>query len=251
MIKSTKFFLMLLLIPTLIFILGCPNPEDEDTKPPAVTGLEITADADGDGVILTWNEVSDVDGYDVVTPDGDSIPLNYDETSYTDDTPSKTGTYKVYSVDGDKTSDPKTVSSAPYESTENATIYVWNSNDPSGFGWNTSTGIGTVYSCIAANKSVVDFFLNDESATFDFTSADQPPFSGDKTTGIVNMGSSDFPKAPESQSYYNTEAVVGGNFYAMWLDNNYFVKIHVTSATSGQEATFSYEFQLIKGLRIF
>ncbi|MCK4232900.1 hypothetical protein KAX75_00605 [candidate division WOR-3 bacterium] len=252
MIKKIKWLPLVLLIPALFLFVGCPNPEEGEV--PNITGLTITADTEGDGIILTWNEISDIEGYDVITPDGDTILLEYDENSYTDDTPASTGTYTVYAVDGGERGNPSTASSAPFTSTSNPTIYVWTSADPSGFGWNTGTGAGTVYNCIDGNKGVVDFYLNDYFATwFHFCSGNNEPYYGSKTTGIASFSTSDFFEAPETghSSYLNAVQAETGVYYAMALDGDYFAKIHCVSVISGTEATFEYEFQKIKNLRIF
>jgi hypothetical protein len=247
--KALKWIPLILVLPALFLLTGCPNPDEEGTVP-NVTNLSITADSEGDGLLITWSEVSDVDGYDLYTPDGDTILLDYDETSYNDDTPSQTGTYRVLTVSGSDYSSGVTISSAPYVSTSNATVYVWTSVDPSGFGWNTTTGIGTVYNCNSSNTGVIDFFLNNSSMPFDFTSCDEQPYGGDKITHILNMGSSDFSLAPLT-GYYNTESVIAGNYYAMNVEGDYYAKVHVVSATTDDEATFGYEFQRIQSFRLF
>jgi hypothetical protein len=248
--KTLKWIPLVLLLPALFLLTGCPNPEEEGTVP-NVTGLTIIVDSEGDGIIISWNEVTDVDGYDLYTPDGDTILLDYDETSYNDDAPSMTGDYEVVTVSGDDYSSGVTASTAPYVSSSNATIYVWsNPTDPSGFGWSTTTGIGTVYNCVDANKGVVDFYLNNSSMPFDFTSADEVPYEGDKVSHILNMGNSDFSLAPAS-GYYNTESVVSGNYYAINVQGDYYAKVYVVSATADVEATFSYEFQTIQSFRLF
>ena len=247
--KNLKWIPLVLLLPALFLLTGCPNPEEEGTVP-NVTGLTIIVDSEGDGIIISWNEVSDVDGYDLYTPDGDTILLDYDEISYNDNTPSQTGTYEVVTVKDSDYSSGVTASTAPYVSTSNATVYVWTSADPSGFGWSTTTGIGTVYNCIDANKGVVDFYLNNSTMTFDFTSADELPYQGDKVSHLLNMGTSDFSLAPLS-GYYNTESVVSGNYYAIVVQGDYYAKVYVVSATTGDQATFSYEFQTIQSFRLF
>jgi hypothetical protein len=248
MIKKLRWLPLVLLVPALFFLIGCPNPEEGDV--PNITSLTIMADTEGDGIILTWDQITDIEGYDVITPDADTILLDWDQNSYTDDSPASTGTYTVYAVDGGERGNGSTISSAPTASTSNATVYVWSSADPSGFGWNTSTGLGTVYNCVSANTAVVDFYLNDNTATFDFTSCDEPPYNGDKTSHILNMGTSDFFEAPTT-GYYNTESVVSGSYYAIAVQGDYYGKVYVVSASSGTSATFSYWFQTIQDLRIF
>ena len=217
----------------------------------APQNLTIIADSEGDGVILSWSQVSWVDGYDLYTPDGDTIFLGFDISSYNDDTPFMTGTYFLHSVFGQYKSDPVTISSAPYMSTYFSTIYVWsNPTEPSGFGWDVLTGIGTVYECNSSNQGVVDFYLNDTLTPFDFTSADEVPYQGNKTTHIRNMGSANFYIAP-SVGYHNTETATDGNYYAFSVEGYYFAKVYVVSISPNASATICYWFQTIQGLRIF
>ena len=246
--KKMKWITLVLLIPALFLIVGCPNPEEGEV--PNITGLTITADTEGDGIILTWNEISDIEGYDVITPDGDTILLEYDVNSYTDDAPASTGTYTVYAVDGGERGNASTISSSPTVSTSNVTLDGWGQTDPSGFGWTTSTGIGQEYSVVGDTyKAVMDFYFYDETTFFDFVSADEPPYEGDKNTGIVNVGQSDFTEAPAT-GYSTLEHVTSGDYYAFYVQGDYYAKVHVVSTTA-TSVTFSYEFQKIHSLRIF
>jgi len=217
--------------------------------PPTPLNLSIVADTEGDGVTISWDQIDIVDGYDVIIPDGDTISLNYDETSYTDDSPVSTGTYTVYSVYGTQLSDPAEISSVPYVSQSNILLSIYEFYEGSGFGWDPQTGIGTVYSCDNVNKSVVDFYLYSDSLTFDFYSADEPPYNGDKTTDMLNMGNSNFFTVP-STGYNRTEYVFSGDYYAMRVQGDYYAKVYIVS-TDSVSATFNYEFQTIKSLRIF
>lgn len=251
MIKKMKWLPLVLLLPALFLMYGCPN--GDGGVPPKVTGLTIMADTEGDGVIISWNAVDyeDLVGYDVVTPDGVTHELDYDVTTYTDDTPGLTGDYEVYTVGEDESSGAVIVSSAPYVSTSNINVVGWAVTGPSGFGWNTTTGICTPYSCAtgAGNEGVVDFYFYDEGTFYHFVSGDEPPYNGNKTSHILNMGQSDFVTAPTTD-YYNMEDVIGANYYAINVQGDYYGKIYVVTAGT-DEVTFSYEFQTIQKLRIF
>jgi len=248
--RLTSYFLVVAMALSLIFIFGCPNPDDDNGTVPKPSNLTIVADALGDGVILSWDEVSDVDGYDVITPDGDTLLLNYDDLTYTDDTPASTGTYSVYAVDGDNRSDPATVSDAPYVSSSNVTLYGWNETEPSGFGWTSATGVGETYSVADSTyEAVVDFYFYDLSGFFDFVSGDESPYEGTKHTGIANLQDSNFDIAPES-GYYTLQSITPLYYYAFFVEAHYYAKVYVVSTTS-TSVTFSYEFQTIANLRIF
>jgi hypothetical protein len=247
--KTLKWIPLVLLLPALFLLTGCPNPEEEGTVP-NVTNLTITADSEGDGLIITWDQVSDVDGYDLYTPDGDTILLDYDETSYNDNTPSQTGTYEVVTVSGSDYSSGVTVSSAPYVGSSNLTVYGWNETGDSGFGFTVSTGSCQTYSCVGTTYAdVIDFFFYDQGGYYDFISGDEDPYQGNKTSHIVNMQTSDFVEAPAS-GYFNMEGVVAGNYYAVSVQGDYYGKLYVVSA-GATDVTFSYEFQTIQHLRLF
>ena len=250
MIKKINWIPLLFLIPALLFIVGCPDEGPEEVIP-TPSGLTIIANDTGLGVILTWNQEIDVDGYDVVTPDGSTIELEYDENSYTDANPGQTGTYTVYCVINEERGDAAEISSAPYVSTTNITVYGWLETGDSGFGWTVATGICQSYSCAGAagNEDVIDFFFYDQASYFHFISGDETPYNGNKTSHILRMGESDFDIAPTT-GYFNMEDVIAGNYYAINVHADYYGKIKVVSST-GSSATFSYEFQKIRDLRIF
>ncbi len=217
--------------------------------PPMPLNLSIRADAEGNGVILSWDQASNIDGYTLITPDSNVIVLFANDTSYTDDTPLTTGTYSLYSVYDSTLSDPATINDVPHISTSDAVVYVMGSGHPSGYGWDILTGIGSVYFCDGGNASVVDFYLYSDSLTFDFYSGDQVPYSGDKTTDILDMGTTNFFIAPET-GYSSSATVVSGDYYAMKVEGNYYAKVYILS-TNAISATFNYEFQLIQSLRLF
>jgi hypothetical protein len=245
--ESKKYFFFLFFLATFM-ISGCRKKSGI-----LINGdphLTISAVNNGRGVFLSWDEVTSNDGFLIVTPANDSTQLGYDETTFTDSTPSSTGTYSLFTISSDTISGLATVSSAPFMSTHNATIYSWNSTTPSGYGWNYITGLGTFYLCVNENWDVIDFYLNDETAILDFSSCDEPPYSGDKTTLIHNMGMGDFFLAPDS-GFSRSCPVSLGNYYTLKVQSNHYVKVHVVSLEDSTGATFSYQFQTIKGLRIF
>ena len=248
--KKMKWIPLVLLIPALFLIVGCPNPTDPGDIP-TPTNVTIIATANEVGVRITWDQVTDIDGYDVITPDGDTIDwLNDDQNTYDDVSPASTGTYEIYCVLDGTRGNAATVSSAPYVSTSNVTLDGWGQTDPSGFGWTTSTGIGQEYTVVGDTyKAVMDFYFYDEGAFFDFASADESPYEGDKNTGIINVGASDFGTAP-STGYSTLEHITGGDYYAFYVEGEYYAKVHVVSTTA-TSVTFNYEFQKIQTLRLF
>jgi hypothetical protein len=143
------------------------------------------------------------------------------------------------------------VSSKPYVSGFNVVLYVWSDPvQPAGFGWDPAIGSGSVYDCIDENKDSVDFYLNDSTAVFDFTSADQSPYMGNKTTGILLMGPTNFFEAPAT-GYISSISAQALYYYAMKVEGDYYAKLQVLSVVPGVSASFTFEFQKVQGLRIF
>lgn len=243
-----KHLCLFLLIYIPLFFFGCQKPIINGDG--HINNLTINSIADGRGVIIRWNQIEDIEGYDVISPDGDTALLDWDQNSYSDDSPSSTGIYTVYAVDSGERGIPSTISSAPSVSTSNSTIYSWNSTTPSGYGWNYITGLGTFYLCVNENRDAIDFYLNDEMAPLDLSGCDEPPYSGDKTTYINDMGTDDFFLAPDS-GLLKSVPVSLGTYYAMKVQSNHYAKVHLISVGDSTNVTFSFQFQTINGLRIF
>jgi hypothetical protein len=218
---------------------------------PIPSNIQISADTEGDGIVLSWDQMSNIDGYEIIVPDGDTFLLNDDEIVYHDDIPGLTGTYFVSTYRGEERSKPAQISTRPCMATFGIHLYVWShATEPAGFGLKTATGAGSVYDCNEMNKDSVDFYLNDSTAVFDFTSGDQSPYEGNKSTGIFIMGPNNFFEAP-AIGYINSSLVVEANYYAIKVQGDYYAKLFVVNVVSGTRATFHYDFQKIAGLRIF
>lgn len=240
MYKLLRLILFFFPVLFITFVTGCnKNAEEGDALP--IMNLTITADEEGDGVTLSWDEIQDIIGYIVFTPDSDSINLDWNQNSYHDDAPLSTGEYFVYSYNSSDTSDTSVISSSPFAGPTEVTLYVWSHpTPPLGFLFDTLTWI---------DPHVCDFYLNDNTATFDFTSADAPPYSGDRTCHILNMGNQNFFKAPTT-GYYNTEPALEDTYYAFSLQGDYYGKVYVLSTTDST-ATFIFWYQTIQSLRLF
>lgn len=218
---------------------------------PIPQNVGIVSDAEGDGVVVSWDQINTVDGYEIITPGGDTIILNYDETSYADETPSETGAYSVCTFRGLEKSQKETVSSTPFIGTFPVVLYVWSDPvQPAGFGWYPAVGNGAVFDCVDENKDSVDFYLNDSTAVFDLTSCDQLPYLGNKSTGIFYMGTANFFEAPVA-GYISSIIAQEGSYYAIQVEGDYYSKVHILSVVTGVSVTFYFEFQKIQHLRIF
>lgn len=231
-----------------ITLSGCRESGTPAEPPSESRGIRATPD--GEGVMLTWNSDSECDGYEIRRPFRDGTLICYTNT-YVDSYPTATGTYVIYAIYGAQRIPIDSFSTAPYESESDGYVYVWGSNEgPSGFGWNTTTGLGASYECIDDHREVIDFFLREIEFPLYFVSANEAPFSGSKTTGIRIMYHSDFFAAPASN--YDISAIAGVDFYyAFRLEGNYYAKVFDLVEGCHTIIGFKYQFQTIQGLRIF
>jgi hypothetical protein len=214
--------------------------------PPTPLQFSLQVDQEGDGVLLTWESMENIDLILLDTPDTSSIQLDSTATSYADDTPAMTGTYSIYTVHGSDTSAPATASDTPIVSSTDVTI-----DTTQGFSWNTSTGEGAVYLRDSTNVSLIDIYLYADTVLVQLYlfSGDHAPYNGAKSTGILNMGAFDFFTAP-STGYDSSAAVVAGDYYAIRVTDDYYAKINIVNADS-TSITFGYQFQPKRFLRIF
>lgn len=215
--------------------------------PVAPAGFSIEADSAGDGVVLRWDGMGGIDSFVLVLPDSSIVSLNGSDTSYADDTPSRTGTYSLHAACDTLLSPPAMVSSAPFASASSVALYT--SGGVGGFGWDTDSGEGEAYLLDTGNRSVVDFYLVEDSLLLYLRSCDQPPYLGYKTTGILDRGATSFFSAPQA-GYEGDQPVVPGDYYAMRVEGNYYAKVLVASSDSST-VTFDYWFQTVQSLRIF
>jgi hypothetical protein len=241
-------YIYLLLIGALLFLYGCRR--GSGVVEPPQEGRGIYATEDGAGIIISWNAVSDCDGYEVITPCGDTVCHLY-TTTYRDSYPAATGTYTIFSILGFARIPVDSFSSAPYESEPWIDLFCWGSDDgPSGYGWDTETGIGSTYECIAANKSFIDLFLYKYEYMLHLVAADEPPLNGNRATRIQRMDTTDFFIAPEA-SYKTGEFAAIGSYFALQFEDGHYAKLHISNGACNTVIVFNYEFQTIRGLRIF
>ncbi len=211
------------------------------------TNITIEADTEGDGVVMSWDAMSNIDSFALVMPDSVVVGVNANDTMYADDTPSQTGTYTLYAVFGTTVSSPATVSSSPFASISDVTLYTI--DGPGGYGWDTVSGEGAAYFLDGGQMSVVDFYLAEDTLMLYLRSCDQPPYNGNKSTDMQDMGMTSFFIAPLA-GYSSEEPVVAGDYYAMRVEGDYYAKVFVVSSDS-TTMTFGYWFQTMQSLRLF
>jgi hypothetical protein len=215
--------------------------------PVTPSNLALRSDAEGDGVVITWDMMSNIDSLILVPPDSAVVTLNADDTIYTDDTPLQTGSYALYAIHAGNLSAPATVSSSAFASISDVTLDAL--QGPGGYGWDITSGEGEALPLNSGNTSIIDFYLPEDTLTLYLRSCDQPPFNGNKRTDIQNMGTSSFFTAPLA-GYTSEELAVVGDYYAMRVEGDYYAKVYVVDSDS-TTITFRYWFQTLQSLRIF
>jgi hypothetical protein len=209
--------------------------------------LSLQADGEGDGVVLTWNTIGNIDSLLLVLTDSSVITLNADDSTYTDDTPVQTGNYSLYSVYASNVSSAAAASSDPVASTSDVILYLF--DGPGGYGWDPASGEGEAYFLDGGHMSVVDFYVAEDTLMQYLRSGDQPPYNGNKTTEILDMGATSFFTAP-SGGYGYEATVTDGNYLAMHVQDDYYAKVFLVSSDSAS-VTIRGWFQTIQSLRIF
>ena len=146
-----------LVVGALVIMAGCTTTnENEVLESPGTLTYQVTSD--GYAVILSWDAVSDADGYYVylgdvavdTIEDKDSTSIRVDEI----------GAYKVTAYKGDNESDPTNIVDLRPVETSNVVIYDAHEHSdtshPSGAGWNANGDL-LVYP-LTNHCDVVDFY---------------------------------------------------------------------------------------------
>lgn len=241
---------MILIVIQSLYIISCSTHSKPTEPPPTQEGTYIYATSNGVGVTICWEPITDVTDYVLVTPDNDTVSSGL-QTWYTDPEPSSTGMYYIYAIYGLQRAAFDSISSAPAESDSTYNLWRYDSNEgPSGFGWNTITGVGTLFECWDSNKDVIDLYLDTLGYSLHLMSGDESPYNGFKRTYIQFIDTTDFFTAPDS-AYKTKEYATYYNYYALKVEGGYYAKIHITNTGCNTVICFEYEFQRIKGLRIF
>ena len=243
-------------IGSLVILVLCFNGLIRASYVPSPTDLQIASGANGLSVILSWSFVhpDSADGF-IIYKSGIQIDsISTDTTVYTDNS-EMLGYFYVTAYRGTEESNPSNTVSDTVIITRDVQIWEWwVPAQPSGFGWDTLTGIGYTYNCTPGNAEYIDFYLNN-LRSLGIVSADEPPYEGFHTTGILFMGFVDFNIVPPT-GYYNWENALINAYYAvvtrLETANNHFAKIRITSVSIEypEYIIFDTNYQLIQGLRL-
>ncbi|RKZ31758.1 hypothetical protein DRQ36_00855 [bacterium] len=257
-----RYFKFLLVIPLALLLMG-GSCEDEPTE--ALDGPDVyTLEADINGIDLKidWDSSTDeVDGYRIYF-NGDTAPL-YEGTAseYTHVNPSL-GSYEIVAYFESDESDPLEFNTSNYV-TSGTSAEIWRfdvSGQPSGYGWNLSTGNGEHYNFTAGNADYIDIYYTNMGE--DYHSIASASYYGGSFENVtwINKTSTSFDNldtAPATPTgYYNYEDVEINGTYALCIEktgsDSYFGKMQVTAFdTDNNKVTFRWKFQKVKGWRVF
>ena len=151
MLRRLVIFSGVVLVALFVFS-GCTSEETEVLPP---ENLQYAVTSDGSGLSLTWDAVTDADGYRVYVDD--DLIYEGTSTSYTVTNVGKEIGVSAYK--GNLESDRVTINVAPVSS--DITIYERSSTGYSAMGWN-SDGVAVSYSLLdTANYSNFHIYLDD------------------------------------------------------------------------------------------
>jgi len=126
----------------------------------------------------------------------------------------------------------------------------------SGFGWNTTFGIGTQYLFTTSNAASIDLHLRDAGNGLRFYSPDQYP-PGIKRTYIdlVGSGQAAFDQTELSEPTALSLAISENSVYLLKTKENHYIKIWITKVEthpgeSYQRVIFNYKVQPLEDFRI-
>ncbi len=225
----------------MLIMIGCEEDPTEDINPPS--SLQLVGATDGVGLVLTWSPsaTTDIDGYRIYF-DGTEVWEGTATTFTHADAP--LGEYEIAAYRGSEESDYLTHDTHDDVETGTGMIYAFYvSGQPSGYGWNLSTGTGSSYSFTTGNASYIDFYYDDVD---DLTSADVHSDDFPNATWFIVSSTTynDLDIVPAvSGAYYNYVTPALNETYGVSIekDRSYgnYAKLQVT-AIDGSENSISF-----------
>ena len=228
---------------------------------PNVAGLQIDQASIGRDVVLTWDAVSDVDGYYVYfreTPDDDWTQVgDVMETAFTH-TAVSSGYYAVKAYKGTSTSADysNVVDTMPNQI--QATYTIWDNHAPvdehSGFIFGATAGTTGLAPSSSFIQDIYCYDGNWPQSPCGFYSGDMPPFGNGNHTDM-SAASSVFGYPTES--WWVTGYIVPGDVIFCELSDGHYVKVYVQSVSQhttqpiAHGIVFNYDYQPVEGLYLF
>ena len=249
-----RLILFLCVIFALLLIIGCEEEPTSAIDPPEALVLE--GGSNGHDLMLNWSAstTTDIEGYRVYY-DGTQI-WEGTETEYTHPN-AELGEYEIVGYRDEEESDPITHDTHDNIETGSGMIYAFYvSGEPSGYGWNLSTGSGSSYSFSTENAAYIDFYYDNAD---DLTSADV--YSGDFPNGtwfsVSSTAYNSLALAPTTSeaSYYNYVTPTLNETYAVNIekDGSYdtYAKMQITAMDDTENSiSFNWTLQTIDNWRV-
>jgi len=254
---------LMILVAGIVLMAGCAG--DDPASPGGtledVTGLAIGSTSEGRDVVLSWDAVSDIDGYYVYfreTTSGTWTEVgDVTETTFTD-TANSSGYYAVMAYEGTNTSanNSNIVDTMPNQIQADYTIWDNHAPDtePSGFAFGETSG----QTALVLSSNDYDIYCFDGSwpqSPCGFYSGDKSPFGNGRETSM-KLAESTFAYPPTS-GWWDSNYILQGDVIFCELLNGHYVKVYVSSVPqhSTQPASygivFYYDYQPIEGLYLF
>ncbi|MCK5115994.1 MAG: hypothetical protein KAR44_05300 [Candidatus Aegiribacteria sp.] len=257
---------LMVLVAGIILMAGCAGDDPAGGGGgtlEVVTGVAIGSASAGRDVVLTWNAVSDVDGYYVYfrenTSDEWGTAVGDVTTNAFTHTASSAGYYVVVAYEGTNTSSANSTEVNTMPEQINVTYTIWDNHAPadehSGFIFGATSGT----TGLAASTSFIqDIYCYDGGWTQSpcgFYSGNVAPFGTGNPTDMIEAGST--YGYPSGTQWWVTGWILAGDIVFAELSDGHFVKIYVNSVPqhSTQPAShgivFYYDYQPIEGLYLF
>ena len=233
-----------------LLISGCDNG-----TPSGAPSVTYEVKGTGDTLLLSWTELSGVDGY-YVYADGEKNDMKKATSAYVL-SPAKVIEVCGYNGDKDGTKWRK-----DFSPTITTTITVYADSivgHKNAFGFNTSGDAITYFTGNTADRSNIDFSVEDLAAGISFVSPHQGGYNGTKWCGSYEelTGDFDYDQAAVPGSCVTPKLLINGAVYSLYLDrdndnwdtdNDHFGKAKVLSI-SGTEVQLKVAYQTEAGLR--
>jgi len=247
-------YLLPILGALLVLIVACQTPVTLD-KPK----VDWTVKDQGGTLKLTWDAVTDAEGYKVYFDGNSTADTTLTATSIEITDPKKS--IKVEAYNGTETNDSTIVLTIVTTATVNVHGVSAGGTD-GGFGFNVTTGAAVPVDVSSGISADADFIMEDVLAAMSFFSpnAYTVPYNAKDNASAVAAGTvyNDHKIAPPPGSYPNgNEVQISQNaIYSLWIDrtadgyslDDHFGKAQVTSI-SGAAVTLKLGYQMIPGLR--
>lgn len=239
----------------LVLIVACQTPVTLDAPK-----VDWTVKDQGGTLKLTWDAVTDAEGYKVYFDGSSSADTTLTATSIEITEPMKS--VKVEAYNGTETADSTLVLSVTSTVTTINVHGLSQVGTDNAFGFNTTTGIGTAVDVSSGTSTTADFVMEDRAPdpmSFWSPTSYTPPVNAKDNASVVATGITDFNalKGATAPGSYSTKTEISQNaVYSLWIDptgdgystDDHFGKAQVTSL-SGAAVTLKVAYQMIPGLR--